>query len=88
MIELNWRFAALMAGIVIVIIQLIVMRREMYVFDLIKALIKENTLTNNKLNDTLKEHSESTKEQGKQLLGFEREMTKEIAKLQGAVAKK
>lgn len=88
MLEINWRFAFLAVQLVIVIILQIIAMKERKVLTMIQDLIRENSRTNEKLTDTLKEHSESTKEQGKQIMSFEREMTKEISRLQGAVGKK
>ena len=87
-LNLNWRFCVLAILMVIIIIQQVIARRELKVFDLIKVLISDNTKTNEKLTETLDRHNESMREQSQNIIEFEKTMGKEIAELRGALSNK
>lgn len=87
MIEINWRFMTLAIGLVIVIVLQLINMKERKVFTMIQKLIEDNTRTNDKLNDTLKTHKETMKEQSANIRNFERQITTEIGRIQGAIAK-
>ena len=87
MVEVNWRFAVLFVMALITIIMQAIAMKERKVFTMIQKLIEDNTRTNEKLTDTLNIHTEATKEQSRSLREFEKELSKDVAELRGAIGK-
>ena len=88
MIEINWRFCVLFTMVLVTIILQLISMRERKVFTKIQKLIEDNTRTNDKLTETLNTHSETMKEQTRNIQNFEKDIGRDIAKLQGALGGK